>query len=104
MNVQQRGFGGVDAVAQRLVDVVEVVYPLGVPKIDDQVSARETLAVALDKEILALISLGGDLSSDILFFRFGGAWVFIQVDPQLEEGVCLCHRSSNATSRLTQYN
>src|SRR3546814_15621430 len=75
---------------------------LGAPKIDDKMRSGETLAVALNKEVLALHV--SDESGGVLFFRFGGAWVVVQVDPQLEEGVCVCHRSSNTTRRLTQQN
>src|SRR3546814_17115509 len=55
-----------------------------------QMRAGEALAVPLDEEVLA--PLAGCEGRDVLFFRFGGAWVVVQVDPQLEEGACPCHR------------
>src|SRR3546814_16270115 len=98
VDVQQRRLGRLDAFAQSVLDVGEIVDALGAPKVDDKMRSGETLAVALNKEVLAL--LVSDESGGVLFFRFGGAWVVVQVDPQLEEGVCVCHRSSTTTSRL----
>src|SRR3546814_16379834 len=76
VDVQQRRLGRLDAFAQSVLDVGEIVDALGAPKVDDKMRSGETLAVALNKEVLAL--LVSDESGGVLFFRFGGAWVVVK--------------------------
>src|SRR3546814_16380899 len=99
VDVQQRRLGRLDAFAQSVLDVGELVDALGAPKVDDKMRSGETLAVSLNKEVLAL--LVSDESGGVLFFRFGCAWVVFHFDPQLDEAVCLCHRFSTTTIILS---
>src|SRR3546814_2425469 len=55
VDVQQRRLGRLDAFAQSVLDVGEIVDALGAPKVDDKMRSGETLAVALNKEVLALL-------------------------------------------------
>src|SRR3546814_7675552 len=49
VDVQQRRLGRLDAFAQSVLDVGEIVDALGAPKVDDKMRSGETLAVALNK-------------------------------------------------------
>src|SRR3546814_18116476 len=54
VDVQQRRLGRLDAFAQSVLDVGEIVDALGAPKVDDKMRSGETLAVALNKEVLEI--------------------------------------------------
>src|SRR5262249_51418048 len=90
MNVQQGRIGGSDAPPQRLVDVVDIVEPLGTVEIDNEMRACTTHPVPHHEMIVPL--LGPDVSLDQLgrYDRFGflsgGTWG-PQARTQLEGGL-----------------
>src|SRR3546814_16519248 len=96
VDVQQRRLGRLDAFAQSVLDVGEIVDALGAPKVDDEMRSGDTHAVVHNQEVLAI--LVSDESGGFLFFYFGGALVVVQVDPQWVEGVCVCNWTSHQTS------
>ena len=55
MDVQQRRARGSDALAQRLLDEVDIVETLGVVEVDDQMHARAPHAVPHHEMIVALV-------------------------------------------------
>src|SRR5438105_8745120 len=54
MDVQQRCSCGVHCINHRLLDTIFVGEPFGLPKIDDQVTARKGLTIDSDEVILAV--------------------------------------------------
>src|SRR3546814_16202310 len=97
VDVQQRRLGRLDAFAQSVLDVGEIVDALGAPKVDDKMRSGETLAVALNKNVLSL--LVSHASGVVLFFLFRGVWVVVHDDPPFGEAVLVCNRRS-ATRRV----
>ena len=73
VDVQQRGVGGLYGLAERRLDMGELVEPFGADQVQDQMGAGEALAVALDKEVLAVGQRRIGAASESRIFRLGGA-------------------------------
>src|SRR5262245_1095870 len=113
VHVQQRGAGGGDAAAQRVLDVIDVVQPIGLVEVDDEMRAGAPHPVPHHEMIVALLGpyrsggLARGARADRRVFLSGGTWG-PQARPQLEEGVLahavLPHQRSKPerpASRLT---
>ena len=91
MDVQQRRARGRHALAQRLVDQIDICEALGLIQIDDQMHARAANAIADHKVVLALVT--GDCRCDRrhrrLCFLSVGTWSS-QALVRSQEG-CLAH-------------
>ena len=57
MDMQQRRAGGGDALAQRLLDVLDVIEPLAAIDVDDQMRARAAHAMPHGKMVGAILGL-----------------------------------------------
>ena len=90
VNVQQGRLRGVDAAAQRRLDEVDIVEPLGSMQIDDQMHASATNAVADGEVACAAFACRRLDHGNVRDSSSGGTWT-PQALPRSQEGV-LAHR------------
>ena len=89
MDVQQRGAGGVDAAAQRRLDVLDVVESLCAVQIDDQVHACAAHAITNGKMIVTILRQQPEADTakfGLPVFLPGGTWIS-QALHRSQEGV-----------------
>src|SRR5690606_33730493 len=72
VNVQERRSGGLHAVHERLLDVLEVIEPLGLVEVDDQMRARAFHPIDLDEMVRGLLPLPSCSVWAKLFCLLGG--------------------------------